>query len=142
MKIGFTGTQHGLTTRQIAMLSMNLLRVRRENMSEPLEFHHGDCVGGDAQFHEVVAALFPRHLEVDSFKIIIHPPKNPSKRAWCQSKYILPEEEYLVRNRHIADDSFRLMAAPATPHEVLRSGTWATVRYGLEIGVKVIILQP
>jgi len=45
MKIGFTGTQRGMTDAQ-----KNTLRKMVPNDAE---LHHGDCVGTDAEAHDI-----------------------------------------------------------------------------------------
>ena len=45
MKIGFTGTQTGMTTAQMEKVEI----VMRELASPGFEFHHGDCIGSDFQ---------------------------------------------------------------------------------------------
>ena len=51
MKIGFTGTQNGMSEKQKKVL-FNLIE------SFPYaEYHHGDCIGADANFHTIVSDL-------------------------------------------------------------------------------------
>src|SRR5258708_38911504 len=117
MKVGFTGTQRGLTERQRVMLGLYLAGL--EGACE--EFHHGDCIGADAEAHELV-----RRYNVP---VVIHPPDNSSKRAFCSDYHAaMPLSPYLARNRDIVD-AVDLMIACPSGIEVRRSGTWATVRY-------------
>jgi len=97
------------------------------------EFHHGDCVGADAEAHEIFG---------DEEHTVIHPPANASKRAWCEAKTILPVYDYLDRNHAIVDETDLLIACPAKDKEQLRSGTWATVRYARKLSRPVIIITP
>ena len=128
--IGFTGTQEGMTPAQIATLYTCL-----RNLS-PEEFHHGDCIGADAQAHaEARATKSPPH-------IVGHPPLNPSKRAWCECDSLLPEEDYLDRNKKIVDACFLLIATPKEFEEQQRSGTWSTVRYAKKRKKQVLIILP
>lgn len=99
------------------------------------EFHHGDCIGSDAQAHEIAQAF--------GCKIVIHPPINPSKRAFCKGEItILEPRQYLDRNHDIVDACETLIATPKTSEEELRSGTWATIRYARKTGKNVIVLHP
>lgn len=130
MKIGFTGTQRGMTGPQTTSFSAALLFARLSDS----EFHHGDCIGADAEAHEIAAGL--------GFKVILHPPVKPDKRAWCQAQIILPMKDYLARNRDIVDATELLIAIPGEAIEQLRSGTWSTIRYARKIGRKLLIIGP
>lgn len=116
--LGFTGTRHGLTQRQLISIKAALLGLRHLS-----EFHHGDCLGGDREAHELVRLLFP------DVAIHGHPPKIPDQRAFCRVDQLWDEEDYLVRNQKIVDLSEVVIAAPhGLEKQNPRSGTWATIR--------------
>lgn len=117
MIIGFTGTQQGISSRQ----SDGFVHVLTRLGHLVTEFHHGDCVGADAEAHVLVRALCP------NARIVIHPPDVDVKRAWCIGDEILTPLPYLDRNTAIVNVSDVLIAAPAGP-EHRRSGTWSTIR--------------
>lgn len=126
--IGFSGTQLGMTERQLASLRRLVSGV------EGVTWHHGDCVGADFQFHVLLRQL--------DYRIVSHPPVNESKRAWT-----LPDEErlpreYLARNRDIVDESSVMIFAPGGFVEAVRSGTWSTYRYCVRRGKPWIIVFP
>lgn len=127
--IGFSGSSRLITEPQeigIAALMVDL---------DALYLHHGDCIHGDALAHQIGLEL--------SYSIIIHPPVNPAKRAFCIGAIeTYPMLPYLERNRFIVDSVGLLIAAPFTPAEELRSGTWATIRYARKRGVPVWICWP
>jgi hypothetical protein len=130
MKIGFTGTSQGMSEWQKAQLRIKIAHLGL------IEFHHGDCVGADAEAHEIVSVFFYN-------KIVIHPPLNTSKEAFCQIRdggEIRPAKDYLTRNHDIVDETDLLIAAPLTTEEVLRSGTWATIRYAKKQGKPIIMI--
>jgi len=129
--IGFTGTQSGMTDTQylITKLFFQKYKIEIEDV------HHGDCIGADADFH-ILVRLY------SNIKIIIHPPKNKSKRAFKQGDVILEPDEYLKRNHDIVDACNILLATPKENEEVIRSGTWATIRYGKKSKKMVIIIFP
>lgn len=117
MIIGFTGTRIGMSWQQSRRVAMQLHALAFD------EFHHGDCVGADMQAHEWVVNMgIPR--------IVIHPPTDPKHRAFCtgETVILLAEAPYISRNEHIVESSDIMIAAPSGT-EVLRSGTWATIRY-------------
>lgn len=126
MKIGFTGTQRGMSLRQRDRLSSILSKYRGE-------FHHGDCIGADAESHALAI--------ICGWKVILHPPIDNSKRAFCKgSFYELAPKEYLERNKDIVNNTEGLIVAPYTAIEILRSGTWSTKRYAEKIGKPFEIL--
>lgn len=127
VKVGITATQLGANESQLAQLRKVL------QLFGATELHHGDCIGGDEQAHKIAKQL--------GLRVVIHPPKNPNKRAFCDGDEILGEEDYLKRNRNIVDQTDCLIAMPKGP-EVLRSGTWSTVRYSRKKGKKRVIIYP
>lgn len=132
MKIGITGSRDG-----ISQLAINTLKeqLRISNISE---VHHGDCVGADQTIHEIISSL-PSDGKI---KIVIHPPNNNSLRAYCDSSYILPPKPYLDRNHDIVDCTDQLFAFPSTKQEIMRSGTWSTVRYAKKIYKPITMIYP
>ncbi len=126
--IGFTGTRKGMTCSQ-----KKALRVLFNDVSSPV-FHHGDCVGADADAHAIASKY--------NAAITIHPPTSAAYRAWCRSGTMRPSKPYIQRNHDIVDAVSILIAAPASLTEEQRSGTWATVRYARFTKTPVIILDP
>ena len=118
MKIGFTGSRSGLNDEQ----RKNIITFLDNNKEKSIEVHHGDCVGGDQDFHEICE-------KYDNITIYIHPPKDDKLRAFCKSNNIFVKKDYLIRNRDIVNSCSILIACPYTKIEELRSGTWSTVRY-------------
>jgi hypothetical protein len=107
--------------------------VRTINVTE---FHHGDCVGADEQAHEIVCEESVRT------HIVIHPPTDSKARAYCVGNESLLARPYLKRNEDIVLQSRMLIAAPQTCNEVLRSGTWSTVRKARKKGRLIYVLYP
>ena len=132
MTLGFTGTQRGQTQRQRATVRGLFTELK------VTELHHGDCIGSDAQ-----ADLDAKRVGAN---IVIHPPSDDKKRAFCD--YSLPvvsrePKSYLERNRDIVDEGIDgLIATPKEASEVRRSGTWATVRYARSVGRRIWIVFP
>ncbi len=130
MILGITGSEYGCNEIQYAALAS---RIRHPSV---IEVHHGDCVGVDAIAHEIALAAGKR--------IVIHPPSDPRKRAWCAGPpgqvTILEPRPYLDRNHDIVVCSDELIAVPIELVEVKRSGTWATVRYARERAIPIEII--
>jgi hypothetical protein len=129
MKIGFTGTQIGMSQHQKEQFVLKLLEL------DPIEFHHGDCIGADAEAHDIVREFLPNVI------IHIHPPIISSKRAHKSGDIIHNEAGYLERNHYIVDDTDCLIGTPKTDTEELRSGTWATIRYARKMNKLNFILE-
>lgn len=138
MIIGFTGNQNGMSGKQRKAFYDLIYEFNCR------EFRHGDCYGSDEDSHNLVVRYFKsckvRNLFIG--RIIIHPPINDSKRAWCRAKTILPAKEYLDRNKDIVNNSDLMIATPKEFEMQLRSGTWSTVRYSLKKNKKTIIIYP
>jgi len=130
-KVGFTGTRVNITKEQTKAFKK---LIKSFNM---IEFHHGDCVGWDAEAHKTIKKMkLPHHVE-----IVIHPPHYNGYRAYCKGHLVLPTKPYLDRNKDIVDQSDMLIACPAGK-EKLSSGTWSTVRYARKKDKPVYIILP
>jgi hypothetical protein len=138
MHLGFTGSRNGMTEAQFDQFS-NLIQAC---LSEgQCTFHHGWCIGCDCEAAEIAFEL--------GCTIVAHPgyyDKNPSWRGTrgnFQHNHTIHEEKpFLVRDQDIVDASEILIATPASPTEIRRSGTWTTVRYGRKKGTMIIIINP
>lgn len=127
MKVGFTGTRHGMTVAQFSALRSILL-------GSGGEFHHGDCVGADEE-----AARLARSL---GFHIIGHPPVDEKNRAYFQSDEERTPLPFLARNKQIVIETETLIAAPFEATEIQRSGTWSTLRFAKRTEGNYWLLRP
>lgn len=134
-KLGFTGTRKGMSKCQQAII-IDILR--EEGITE---FHHGDCVGADKQFHDIVVKhnRFPYN---DVSYLHVHPPDVDTYRAFCKEGTIHSPKPYLERNKDIVDSSDLIIACPHVSDEInkQRSGTWSTIRYAKSKEKDIIIL--
>ncbi len=128
MKIGFTGTQQGMSAYQKKVVAQIL------EMKKPSFGVHGDCIGADKDFHDLCVAF--------NIKTEIHPPDKDIKRAFCKGDVIMQPLPYLDRNHNIVDSADVMLATPKTEHEELRSGTWATIRYARKKNKRIIVIRP
>ena len=135
MKLGFTGTQEGMTPYQLVKIALFLAR------NQPTESHSGDCVGADKDFLDLInlANLSPKF---DKIITVGHIPSNNSKRAFGQYRIEMEPKPYLERNHNIVDQSDFIIATPKENNEQLRSGTWATIRYARKSNKKGMIVFP
>jgi hypothetical protein len=130
--LGFTGTQRGCVESQLDALHDVL-----EHFA-PRVLHHGDCIGGDAQAHAKAREL--------GIAVALHPPDDGRKRAWCTmlvGETTHTPRHFLDRNADIVFAAPVLVACPAEETgEVLRSGTWSTVRAARRRGRYIVIVRP
>lgn len=142
--IGFTGTQRGMTDQQ-SQAVMRILILDRDRKDLKVDkhgfasidrgvVHHGDCIGADAEFHRLARRR--------RFQVILHPSILTGKRAFCDWDELRHAIEPLKRNHDIVDESTLMIGAPGEGGEVLRSGTWATLRYAKKTGVPMKIVYP
>jgi hypothetical protein len=122
MRVGFTGTQEGMSQHQKEQFVLKMLEL------QPTEFHHGDCIGADSEAHDIVREFFP------NVKIVVYPPISTKKRAFKQGDEFKKPESYITRDYKIVDAVEYLIGTPKTNEEVIRSGTWTTIRYARRIG--------
>lgn len=136
IRIGYSGSQYGMTTPQMRAVYQYLCNVlvTRDWGAPVIEGHHGDCINGDAEFHVIAVVL--------GCRTVAHPPLNPAKRAWCKADEIRPPKDYLARDWDIANETGELLAAPKSPEPEPRSGTWTTIGYAVRLGRPVTVFAP
>lgn len=131
--IGFTASQKGMTDVQKDRL-WTLVGHRQ------FYFHHGDCVGGDAEADAIVRRA------PGLYGVIMHPCNITEKRAYCAPRYphdvVREARDPLDRDDDIVREAECLIAASKTPGPVLRSGTWATIRRAVDAKKPVCVLLP
>lgn len=136
LHVGFTGTRQGLTQPQKQTLTALLHRFRETYGAE--YFHHGDCVGADITAHRVARDL--------QYKIIVHPPENPSLRAVAEKYHEIREvKPYHVRNLDIVNESDVVIACPNSSEEPQTgrpSGTWWTYLQTLKLSKTSCLILP
>jgi len=126
LKIGFTGTRHGMTNVQKKEFEKII------NSKEIEEFHHGMCIGSDEQAHQII--------KNKNIKVIGHPPTYKKFIANCSCDITMKPFNYLHRNKNIVDDTDIIIATPDVKEKV-RSGTWSTVRYARKKGKRIYIIH-
>jgi hypothetical protein len=136
IRIGYSGSRKGMTTLQMRAVYRYLANIRLVNdqYGPEVEAHHGDCAGGDAQFHVIATVL--------GCRTVAHPPANSRLRAWCQADEIREPKDYLPRDWDIASETGELLAAPYTTVPVPRSGTWTTTGYAVQLGRPARVFMP
>jgi len=136
-KVGFTGTSRGASAFQLTALEERLKALLADGFDE---FHHGLCIGADEQ-----AARIAKRL---GFRVVAHPglirdPKNMKYRSeFAENDETRPEKPTIERDRDIVDEVELMLATPPTREELLRSGTWTTVRYARKVGRTVELVLP
>lgn len=129
--LGFTGTREGMTQAQRAALPSVVSAL-------PERIIHGGARGADAELHAwlLMAGMAPGSIDVwpaslDRWSFyadtgaVVHPIAAP-----------------LARDHIIAKNCDRLLATPRTMTEIIRSGTWATIRYARKARKPITIVLP
>lgn len=118
-------------------MSVDQLHMIRDLLSgENIDVaHHGDCIGADQEFHEILRDL-------GGFWIVGHPPIKVNKRAFCDFDAIEDPKDFLDRNHDIVDAVDCMLFTPKEFREQLRSGTWATIRYCRKVKKAGLIVWP
>lgn len=129
MKLGMTGNRNGISKHALFKLQEFI------KSNDITEAHHGDCIGADTDFHNF--------CKLSNIPIVIHPPSINSQRSFCKDSVTTKEPKpYLTRNHNIVNESDILIAFPSTKEEVLRSGTWSTIRYAIKRNKIIVIVFP
>ena len=132
--VGFTGTRHGMSAVQKEAFA----RVLEEADGD--QFHHGDCVGADAEAAAIAFEL--------GWQIICHPPLKDEHRAnttFHRADFARPQKSHFARNRDIVDESQLLIACPQYMDPITKEtmgGTAYTVNYARKCGKPVWIVRP
>lgn len=135
--VGFTGSQYGMSlkTKNKLAIVVGCLAQEDQFRSDVTSFRHGDCKGSDvvasgiADYYNYLVHGYPCFIEhkraFSPYNKIIHAPKHP-----------------LERNVDIVDLSAIMIATPHTMNEIIRSGTWATIRYARKRERELCIIFP
>ena len=140
MKVGSTGTQYGITQEQREKFKELILKLNSEDNIE--EFHDGNCKGSDLQTRGIVLQVLENvtfHIHPSTLNSFVKPYTN---RKTLQIIGIHPVKKPLVRNRDIVDCIDVLIGCPYQKNEIVRSGTWATIRYAKKQNKKTYIIKP
>jgi hypothetical protein len=126
-----SGSREGMSWQQ--WMTMRWLLT----MLEPELVRHGDCVGSDAQVHDMVARAFPQ------CELHVHPGFSTGHplRAHRQGHVEHPPARPCARNHQMVNHTDITIATPFEDEPVLRSGTWATIRYSMSINRPTILIK-
>lgn len=138
LSLGYTGSRDGMTRAQMISVYWHISHLLLIHDNDPGELtfnaHHGDCTGGDAEFH-VIATVLGCHT-------VAHPPLNTVRRAWCKADEIRVPKDYLSRDWDLVNETHGLAAAPKSAAPDPHSGTWTTIKYALQLGRPVTVILP
>lgn len=134
MKLGFTGSRRKLIVPQSTQL-----RSLIGDQNNVVEAHHGDCTGGDKEFHDLMLLYHPR------VTMHIHSPKLEVHRAFVpirSTDILWPPKDYLMRNRDIIENCDLLIGCPSSMTFSLRSGSWWTIEAAKKVNKPIIVILP
>lgn len=136
--IGFSGTRLGMTNKQFVMCRAIISSLVNQGVTTA---RHGVCKGADAHFHKLCKEALGTKLY-----IIGHPGVREDgkcyTRAFVNCDLLLPEKPFIKRDRDIVDESNVMLFTPNQVQEVLRSGTWTTIRYARKVNKPRYIIFP
>lgn len=132
MKVGFTGTRHGMTDAQRIMVTALLDVLRTAHGAT--RFHHGDCVGADQEADSLATNA--------GLLVTVHPPDDDRLRAFCGHADMREPKPYHDRNEDIIREADVMIACPSEDSEQPRGGTWFTYRKALTMGRTVWLISP
>lgn len=130
MNLGMTGSRNGISDAALCAFK-EFLSCHKSKFAMA---HHGDCLGADKQFHDIIRSL--------DIMVTVHPPDNPKMRAYSKGDIVQVPYPYLKRNHNIVNACSVLVAFPGGRAETLRSGTWSTIRYARKEGKTIHIFYP
>lgn len=130
MKIGITGSRHGMTHEQ----RERVFKMLKDNYDKGNELHHGDCLGVDVE-----VATYAKSL---GFRVICHPPSKDFMRAYHDSHEFRDKHGYIQRDKNIVDETEVLIAVPNSLTPKKHSGTWFTYNYALSQNKLTFLVLP
>ena len=136
MKIGFSGTRHGMTQPQFR----TILRLLQD--WKPSEVHHGGCVGADIEFAKMCDKHVPRPHIVCRPGMSARDGNSDLRATDDPSDQIFDTLTHFHRNRAIVDSCAVLIAAPFGFVHQASGGTWYTIDYARKHKKHVIIVFP
>lgn len=128
--IGFTATRSGGSSTQLR----ELRRILTERFTPDAVFCHGDCIGGDAEGHDIAKAI--------GYDIHIFPPSISTYRAWKDDGAVIHRQgSYHARNQELVDRcQFLIVMPPGAQEDCPRSGTWMTYRMALRANRQHVVI--
>lgn len=149
MRLAFTGTRKGMTESQQKALHQAIIEsgLTYENAHAHTAVH-GACKGADIEFNQICLSLGIRQFEffpsndrsTNSVEACLQ--QHRTLRYTGVEVTLHLEQKPLDRNWEIVRGADILFAAPKEDYEVLRSGTWSTVRIARKLGVPYKIIEP
>jgi len=126
LKVAFTGTRSEMTALQRQVISDYLRSVFQPFPAffvAAFEAMHGDCLGADAEFHQLIRNEYP-YNQITTYFV-----PGPM-RAGCAADTEIECKGHISRNKLMVKRADILIGAPPTEDPQPRGGTWATIREG------------
>jgi len=135
--IGFTGTRMGMSREQQRVFRLSMQEYAQRYQIE--RFVHGGADGADEQADEIAVEL--------GIPITIRPGSDDRYLYWIEKndgivRAVYGTEKPLDRNQLIVEQVSEMFATPGHRHEILRSGTWSTIRYTRRCEKQLTIIYP
>lgn len=132
--IGFTGSRFGMTDNQHSEVAFLIAMLGGFDIL--ITAHHGDCIGSDAEFHELARRC--------GALVEVHPgPANDvARQAGCWGNVRHPAKKHMRRNMDIVLASEVMIATPHGAWEQTIGGTWRTVEMARQEKKPLVIVWP
>lgn len=125
----FTGTRNGMSALQIRFLTA----VLESGLIEVLV--HGMCKGADTQADHIAKRFGIYRIGYPADDSV-----STHSREHLDCDEIMDPSPPLDRNRVMIDRAGILIAGPQQTKEILRSGTWAAIRYARKQDKPILLL--
>lgn len=133
-----SGTRVGMTVAQ----KDGFVKILKE-YTDVGELLHGDCIGADAECHNLARGVVGR-----AFIVHIYPPVDERQRAFCHLNDVGELEmhdagAFLKRDFKMVKAADLVVAFPSGRKEQKRgSGTWAVIREARRKRVSLVVVYP
>jgi hypothetical protein len=122
-----------MTKAQRQAVSSVLWHYAGDDVALDVHAHHGDCVGADAEFHQLCTGF--------KWWMVGHPSTH-NLRAFCDFDETRAPKSPLVRNRDIVQESGVMIATPFESVEKESGGTWRTIKLTRRGGKPLVLVLP
>jgi len=138
LHVGVTATRNGLTIPQQSEATLWAQCIRALHPRAEIWLHMGVCRGGDVWLADMFRAQAGAMIHG-------HPASNTKMHDRALYPCDLTDDPVPAVDRNdviIARSLHGMRGYPATPYDVLRSGTWTTIRHARKAHRDITVIRP